>query len=138
MTPIGLRYAPCCVTSSATCPTRSCAPCRRREHARRSTSSSASKALASRCARRPTAIRATSSITGHSSECDRMPSTTDDTMQGVFIKPLKLLPNARGHLMEVQRRDDAEFPGFGQAYVTQTFRGVVKAWYRHRLQIDQL
>lgn len=59
-------------------------------------------------------------------------------MQGVLIKPLKLVPSARGHLMEVQRRDDAEFPGFGQAYITQTFRGVVKAWYRHRLQTDQL
>ena len=40
--------------------------------------------------------------------------------------------------MEVQRRDDAEFPGFGQVYVTQSFAGVIKAWYRHRVQVDQI
>jgi dTDP-4-dehydrorhamnose 3,5-epimerase len=30
--------------------------------------------------------------------------------------------------MEVQRSDDAFFPGFGQVYVTQSLNGVVKAW----------
>lgn len=60
------------------------------------------------------------------------------SIDGVVVKPLKLLPNARGRLMEVQRRDDAEFPGFGQVYVTQSFAGVVKAWYRHRTQVDQI
>ena len=61
-----------------------------------------------------------------------------DTIDGVVVKPLKLLPNARGRLMEVQRCDDPEFPGFGQAYVTQSFAGVIKAWYRHHEQTDQL
>ncbi len=63
-----------------------------------------------------------------------MPATID----GVVVTPLKLLPNDRGRLMEVQRRDSPEFPGFGQVYVTQSFAGVVKAWYRHSKQIDQL
>jgi dTDP-4-dehydrorhamnose 3,5-epimerase len=60
------------------------------------------------------------------------------SIHGVNIIQLKLLPNERGRLMEVQRCDDASFPGFGQVYVTQSFNGVVKAWYRHRVQIDQL
>src|SRR6185436_8042142 len=60
------------------------------------------------------------------------------TIAGVTIAPLKLVPNEKGRLMEVQRADDPHFPGFGQVYVTQTFSGVVKAWYRHTKQIDQL
>ena len=40
--------------------------------------------------------------------------------------------------MEVQRADDEHFIGFGQAYVTCTLPGVIKAWYRHHEQIDQI
>lgn len=59
-------------------------------------------------------------------------------MAGVLITPLKKLDNERGHLMEVQRNDDPHYPGFGQAYVTCTLPDVVKAWYRHREQVDQI
>jgi dTDP-4-dehydrorhamnose 3,5-epimerase len=59
-------------------------------------------------------------------------------VDGVVVQSLKLLPNARGRLLEVQREDDPIFPGFGQVYVTSTLPGVVKAWYRHRRQIDQI
>jgi len=62
----------------------------------------------------------------------------NDPIAGVIVKPLKLLPNERGRLMEVQRCDDSEFPGFGQVYVTQSFGGVIKAWYRHKVQVDQI
>jgi len=61
-----------------------------------------------------------------------------DTISGVKIIPLKLLPNEKGRLMEVQRVDDTHFPGFGQTYITSTHSGVVKAWYRHHHQIDQI
>lgn len=40
--------------------------------------------------------------------------------------------------MEVVRSDDPHRPGFGQAYVTCTLPGVVKAWYRHHKQFDQI
>lgn len=56
----------------------------------------------------------------------------------VVVRDLKLLPNERGRLMEIQRSDESDFLGFGQAYVTSTYPGVVKAWYRHSTQIDQL
>lgn len=59
-------------------------------------------------------------------------------IEGVLVSDLKLLPNERGRLMEIQRRDDPHFPGFGQAYVTETFAGIVKAWYRHNVQVDQI
>lgn len=60
------------------------------------------------------------------------------SIEGARIIPLKMVVNARGHLMEVQRADDDCHPGFGQAYVTCTQPGVVKAWYRHREQFDQI
>jgi dTDP-4-dehydrorhamnose 3,5-epimerase len=60
------------------------------------------------------------------------------TLEGVHITALKLVPNERGRLMEVQRSDDPHCPGIGQVYVTQSFNNVVKAWYRHTRQIDQI
>jgi dTDP-4-dehydrorhamnose 3,5-epimerase len=60
------------------------------------------------------------------------------SIAGVHIQPLKLLPSPRGRLMEVQRFDDAIHPGFGQVYVTSTRPGIVKAWYRHHHQTDQI
>ncbi|MFS1512933.1 dTDP-4-dehydrorhamnose 3,5-epimerase family protein [Chengkuizengella sp. SCS-71B] len=59
-------------------------------------------------------------------------------MDEIEIMSLKKVTNEKGFLMEVQRNDDAEFPGFGQAYITATNPGVIKAWYRHRKQIDQI
>ncbi|MBI3861864.1 MAG: dTDP-4-dehydrorhamnose 3,5-epimerase family protein [Planctomycetia bacterium] len=56
----------------------------------------------------------------------------------VLVVPLKKVVNERGHLLEVQRNDDCHFPGFGQVYLTATKPGVVKAWYRHHRQIDQI
>lgn len=61
-----------------------------------------------------------------------------DLILGVKVTTLKLLPNERGRLMEIQRQDDPLFPGFGQAYITSTFPNVIKAWYKHSEQIDQI
>ena len=51
---------------------------------------------------------------------------------------LKRVINDRGQLTEVQRCDDESYLGFGQAYLTLTKPGVVKAWYCHVTQIDQI
>lgn len=59
-------------------------------------------------------------------------------MDGVRVEPLKLLPNERGRLMEVQRTDNPHCPAINQVYVTQSFNDVVKAWYRHARQFDQV
>lgn len=55
---------------------------------------------------------------------------------GVVIKPLKLIPDDRGFLMELLRADDALFEAFGQVYITGCQRGVAKAWHYHREQSD--
>lgn len=59
-----------------------------------------------------------------------------DPIHGVQTKPLRLIPDERGWLMEILRADDPLFRKFGQVYVSGTYPGVVKAWHYHRHQID--
>lgn len=55
---------------------------------------------------------------------------------GVEIKPLVRHADDRGYLAELLRSDEKIFSGFGQANVTLTYPGIVKAWHYHRLQDD--
>ena len=57
-------------------------------------------------------------------------------IEGVKTKPLKVIPDERGRLMEILRADDDVFEKFGQAYITTTYPGVVKGWHYHRIQSD--
>jgi dTDP-4-dehydrorhamnose 3,5-epimerase len=59
-------------------------------------------------------------------------------IDGVAIKQLRVIPDERGHLMEMLRSDDEVFERFGQSYVTTTYPGVVKAWHMHRKQDDNI
>jgi len=57
-------------------------------------------------------------------------------IDGVKVKPLKLIPDERGVLAELVRRDDSMFTTFGQVYMTTAYPGVVKGWHFHKVQID--
>jgi len=57
-------------------------------------------------------------------------------IEGVITKKLRLIPDERGRLMEILRRDDDFFVQFGQVYLTTTYPGVVKAWHYHKKQDD--
>jgi dTDP-4-dehydrorhamnose 3,5-epimerase len=59
-------------------------------------------------------------------------------IDGVVIKSLRVIPDERGRLMEILRRDDPCFSAFGQVYLTTTFPGVVKAWHCHAAQDDHV
>lgn len=59
-------------------------------------------------------------------------------IEGVVVKPLRVVPDDRGRLMEILRADDDVFARFGQVYMTTTYPGVVKAWHLHRLQTDHM
>ena len=59
-------------------------------------------------------------------------------IDGVVVKDLVVHQDERGWLMEVLRKDDPQFKGFGQAYITTTYEGVVKAWHLHSKQIDNV
>jgi dTDP-4-dehydrorhamnose 3,5-epimerase len=56
----------------------------------------------------------------------------------VRVKPLRVIPDERGRLMEILRRDDPLFQVFGQVYLTTTYPGVIKAWHFHKLQNDNI
>jgi dTDP-4-dehydrorhamnose 3,5-epimerase len=57
-------------------------------------------------------------------------------IEGVRTKPLRLVPDERGWLMEILRADDETFLKFGQVYVSATYPQVVKAWHYHENQVD--
>jgi len=59
-------------------------------------------------------------------------------IEGVKIKNLKVIPDERGRVMEILRRDDELFQNFGQVYMTTTYPGVVKAWHKHERQADNI
>ncbi len=59
-------------------------------------------------------------------------------IEGVKTKALRVIPDERGRLMEILRRDDDIFIGFGQVYMTTTYPGVVKAWHKHEKQTDNI
>lgn len=55
---------------------------------------------------------------------------------GVRTKPLRMIPDERGRLMELLRADDEIFVKFGQVYLTTAYPGVVKGWHYHKVQVD--
>ena len=57
-------------------------------------------------------------------------------IEGAMTKRLNFIPDERGRLMEILRRDEEIFGGFGQVYLTTTYPGVVKAWHFGKLQVD--
>ena len=61
-----------------------------------------------------------------------------ELISGVMIKDLRVFPDQRGRLMEILRKDDDIFAGFGQMYMTTTLPGVVKAWHLHTRQTDMV
>ncbi len=57
-------------------------------------------------------------------------------IEGVKTKPLRVIPDERGWLMEILRCDDDCFVKFGQVYLTTAYPDVVKAWHMHKIQTD--
>ncbi len=57
-------------------------------------------------------------------------------IDGVVVKPLRVIPDERGFLMEMLRSDDELFQRFGQSYITACYPGAVKGWHYHRKQTD--
>lgn len=64
------------------------------------------------------------------------PAPKKRLIHGAAIKPLKVMPDERGRLMEILRNDDPLFQKFGQVYLTTAYPGVVKAWHYHTKQTD--
>jgi dTDP-4-dehydrorhamnose 3,5-epimerase len=55
-----------------------------------------------------------------------------NAIEGVQVVPLKRIPDERGTIFHMLKRTDPHFVEFGEIYFSSVFRGVVKAWHRHR------
>ncbi len=53
-------------------------------------------------------------------------------MEGVLVTPLKQIPDERGRIMPMLRRDDPDFEQFGEIYFSVVYPGVVKGWHLHK------
>ena len=56
----------------------------------------------------------------------------DRMIDGASLVPLRRIPDERGTIMHMLRRDDPHFVEFGEIYFTTVHQGAVKAWHRHR------
>ena len=56
----------------------------------------------------------------------------DRMIEGVTFAPLRRIPDERGTIMHMLRRDDPHFVEFGEIYFTTVYEGAVKGWHRHR------
>ena len=52
-------------------------------------------------------------------------------IDGVQVIPLKRIPDDRGKVMHMLKRDDPHFTRFGEIYFSWIYPGVVKAWHLH-------
>ena len=57
-------------------------------------------------------------------------------IRDIHTKSLRVIPDERGRLFEMLRRDDAVFLKFGQVYCTTVNLGIVKGWHYHKKQVD--
>jgi dTDP-4-dehydrorhamnose 3,5-epimerase len=53
-------------------------------------------------------------------------------IDGVTVKPLKRIPDERGCVFHMLRRDDPLFEQFGEIYFSMVYPGAIKAWHLHK------
>ena len=52
-------------------------------------------------------------------------------IDGVSVRPLRQIPDERGKVMHMLRRDDPWFVEFGEIYFSVVYPGVIKGWHLH-------
>jgi len=53
-------------------------------------------------------------------------------IEGVFVRPLRIIPDERGMVMHMLRRDDPWFEEFGEIYFSVVYPGAIKGWHLHK------
>lgn len=53
-------------------------------------------------------------------------------IQGVRVDELERIPDERGTIYHMLRRDDEAFEEFGEIYFSKVYPGVVKGWHLHQ------
>ena len=54
------------------------------------------------------------------------------SIEGVQIHPLRKIPDERGCIMHMLRRDDPLFEEFGEIYFSVVYPQVIKGWHIHK------
>jgi dTDP-4-dehydrorhamnose 3,5-epimerase len=54
-----------------------------------------------------------------------------DTIDGVTISPLKIIPHPKGDILHALKAEDETFHGFGEAYFSKVNYRQVKGWKKH-------
>lgn len=62
----------------------------------------------------------------------KVPGVKGNYIDGVVIKPLKKIPDERGFVYHMLRRDDPIFEEFGEIYFSVVYPGVIKGWHIHK------
>jgi len=57
-------------------------------------------------------------------------------IEDVIITKLKKIPDERGSIYHMLRRDDKHFKEFGEIYFSLAYPGVIKGWHEHTKQIQ--
>ena len=55
-------------------------------------------------------------------------------IEGVWIKPLRKIPDERGMIMHMLRADEPIFDKFGEIYFSVGLPGAIKGWHNHTRQ----
>lgn len=53
-------------------------------------------------------------------------------IEGVLIRPLRQIPDERGKILHMLRRDDPHFEQFGEIYFSVVYPNAIKGWHLHR------
>ena len=56
-------------------------------------------------------------------------------IRGVLVHPLKRIPDERGAILHMLRKDDPHFEKFGEIYFSMVHPGVVKGWHLHKRMV---
>ncbi len=54
-----------------------------------------------------------------------------NAIEGVVIKKLNKIPDERGSIFHMLKREDAEFNDFGEIYFSTIYPGAIKGWHIH-------
>lgn len=68
---------------------------------------------------------------------DKM-NALEGRIEGVTVAVLRQISDERGTVMHMLRNDSPEFTHFGECYFSEILPGSIKAWKRHRAQIQNL
>lgn len=60
------------------------------------------------------------------------------SIDGLIVRELRQIPDARGAVLHMLRADAPEFTTFGECYCSEIVPGAVKAWKRHARQTQRL